>query len=125
MNHFETTILGRLLEPALSLRLTLTLLHFLWQGALLGLAAFAADRVLSGASSRTRYAAFVGILAAMGAALPTTFLLIRIAEPQQQSRHRTRADVRTGRDDELVAGCHAAADWQSPAAGRHHSGQTT
>src|ERR1700722_5727965 len=82
MNHFETTIIGRLLEPALSLRLTLTLLHFLWQGALLGLAAFAADRVLRRASSRTRYAIFVGILAAMGAALPATFLLIRAAEPQ-------------------------------------------
>ncbi len=82
MNHFETTILGRLLEPALSLRLTLTLLHFLWQGALLGLAAFAADRGLRRASSRTRYAVFVSILAAMSAALPTTFLLIRIAEPQ-------------------------------------------
>ena len=82
MHQFETTILGRLLEPALSLRLTLTLLHFLWQGALLGLAAFAADRGLRRATSRTRYAIFVGILATMGAALPTTFLLIRTAEPQ-------------------------------------------
>jgi len=84
MNHFETTILGRLLEPALSLRLALTLLHFLWQGALLGLAAFAADRVLRRASSRTRYAIFVGILAIMGAALPATFLLVRTAEPQNE-----------------------------------------
>jgi beta-lactamase regulating signal transducer with metallopeptidase domain len=82
MNHFETTILGRLLEPALSLRLTLTLLHFLWQGSLLGLAALAADYVSRRAFSRTRYAIFVGILATMGAALPATFLLVRTAEPQ-------------------------------------------
>jgi beta-lactamase regulating signal transducer with metallopeptidase domain len=76
MTHFATTILGRLLEPALTLRLTLTLLHFLWQGALLGLVAFAADRALQRASSRVRYAIFVCVLTLMVASLPATFLLI-------------------------------------------------
>jgi WD40 repeat protein/beta-lactamase regulating signal transducer with metallopeptidase domain len=84
MNHFDTTILGRLLEPALSLRLTLTLLHFLWQGALLGLVALAADRALRRATSRVRYAMFVGILAMMGAALPATFSLVRVGEEQHR-----------------------------------------
>jgi beta-lactamase regulating signal transducer with metallopeptidase domain len=84
MNHFDTTILSRLLEPALSLRLTLTLLHFLWQGVLLGLVALAADLALRRATSRVRYAMFVGILAMMGAALPATFSLVRVGEEQQR-----------------------------------------
>ncbi len=84
MNHFDTTLLSRLLEPALSLRLTLTLLHFLWQGAVLGLVALAADRALRRATSRVRYAMFVGILAMMGAALPATFSLVRVGEEQQR-----------------------------------------
>jgi len=84
MNHFEATIRSRLLEPALSLRLTLTLLHFLWQGALLGLVALAADRVLRRATSCVRYGVFVGVLAMMPAALPATFSLIRVGEERQQ-----------------------------------------
>src|SRR5580658_3038389 len=84
MNYFDSTVLGRLLEPALSLRLTLTLLHFLWQGAVLGLVALAADRALRRATSRVRYAMFVGILAVMGPALPATFSLVRVGEEQQR-----------------------------------------
>jgi WD40 repeat protein/beta-lactamase regulating signal transducer with metallopeptidase domain len=78
MSQLDVTFVARLLEPALALRLTLTLLHFLWQGALLGVVALAADRALRRASSRSRYALFVGILLAMGAALPATFLLVRV-----------------------------------------------
>jgi WD40 repeat protein/beta-lactamase regulating signal transducer with metallopeptidase domain len=81
MNHFDSFVLTHLLDSAMSLRLTLTLLHFVWQGALLGLIAFVADHALRRAASRTRYAIFVGILATMGTALPTTFLLIRTGGP--------------------------------------------
>ena len=93
MNHVEATILSRLLEPALSLELTLTLLHFLWQGAVLGLVALAADRVLRRATSRVRYGVFVGILATMGAALPTTFSLIHVGEEQQRIPLATAAPL--------------------------------
>ena len=84
MNHFDSTVLGRLLEPTLSLRLALTLLHFLWQGRLLGIVALAADRALRRASSRSRYAMFAGVLVAMGAALPTTFWLVRVDAERTQ-----------------------------------------
>lgn len=84
MNHIDATVLARLLEPALAVRLTLTLLHFLWQGALLGLVAFAADRALRRASSPVRYAVFAGVLVAMGAALPVTFALIHVDREQDE-----------------------------------------
>ena len=44
MNHFETTILGRLVEPALSLRLTLALAAFPLARRALGIVALSADR---------------------------------------------------------------------------------
>lgn len=85
MNDFDPMSHVWLLEPAFAVRVTLTLLHFLWEGALLGLAALAADRVTFKRSARLRYTAFVGILSAMGAALPTTYLVVRGQE---------RSDVR-------------------------------
>jgi beta-lactamase regulating signal transducer with metallopeptidase domain len=85
MSYFDAMVVGRLLDPAITVRLTLTLLHFLWQGALLGLVALAADRVLQRVSSHVRYGMFVGVLVTMGAALPATFLLVRVGEEQNRT----------------------------------------
>jgi uncharacterized protein (TIGR03067 family) len=58
------------------IRLGLSLIHFLWQGALLGLAAGMLMTWMRGASSRCRYAVLLVMLSAMAAApIGTLFLL--------------------------------------------------
>jgi WD40 repeat protein/beta-lactamase regulating signal transducer with metallopeptidase domain len=75
MNSLSPSSLWGLLEPDFSLRLTLTLLHFLWQGCVLGLLGAAAGRCLRSASSRARYAVFVAILFLMGSTVCGTYWL--------------------------------------------------
>jgi len=60
-----------------------TLLHFLWQGALLGTAAFAALRLLRPERAATRYVIGVTTLSAMLLACAVTFaLLVRQPQPR-------------------------------------------
>jgi WD40 repeat protein/beta-lactamase regulating signal transducer with metallopeptidase domain len=75
MNSLDASSMWGMLEPDFSLRLTLTLFHFLWQGCFLGLLGAAAGRCLKGASSRARYAVFVAILFLMGSTVCGTYLL--------------------------------------------------
>ena len=69
MSQFLPSISGALFDQDLMVRVTLVLLHFLWQGSLCGLAALLAGRLMPNASSSARYRVFVGILCLM-AALP-------------------------------------------------------
>jgi len=75
MNSLSPSSLWDLLGPDFSLRLTLTLFHFLWQGCVLGLLGAAAGRCLRSASARARYAVFVTILLLMGVTLSGTYWL--------------------------------------------------
>ena len=53
-----------------------TLIHFLWQGAILGLAAFIALRVIRPERATTRYAISAGTLAMMLITAIATFALL-------------------------------------------------
>jgi WD40 repeat protein/beta-lactamase regulating signal transducer with metallopeptidase domain len=75
MNGFSPSSLWSVLEPDFSLRLTLTLLHFLWQGCVLGLFGAVAGYCLKRASARARYAVFVAVLLLMGSAVCGTYWL--------------------------------------------------
>jgi WD40 repeat protein/beta-lactamase regulating signal transducer with metallopeptidase domain len=75
MNSISPSSMWGLLGPDFSLRLTLTLVHFLWQGCALGLLGATAGRCLQGASSRARHAVFVAILFLMGSTVCGTYSL--------------------------------------------------
>ena len=60
-----------------------TLLHFLWQGALAGLAAFVLLRVARPERATTRYAIGVGTLAAMLVACVATFVMLSSGLPER------------------------------------------
>jgi beta-lactamase regulating signal transducer with metallopeptidase domain len=76
MSYLDSLLPGRLFQTGFAVQVTLILVHFLWQGALLGLTAMAADRWVRSWSSRVRYAVFVGILLTMGVAPPATYWVI-------------------------------------------------
>ncbi|MBS0263608.1 MAG: HEAT repeat domain-containing protein, partial [Planctomycetes bacterium] len=65
-------------DPAFTTRLTLALLHFLWQGACGGLVVAVGGIVCRGTSARSRYLLNVAVLLAMAACLPVTFWLVEV-----------------------------------------------
>lgn len=71
-----TTLLDLLAARAWAEPLARALLHFLWQGALLGLGAAAVLGALRRGTPRTRHAVAYGFLLAMAAAPLATFLLL-------------------------------------------------
>jgi len=66
-----------LLDSDFCLRLTITLVHFLWQGAAIALAMAVISWCLRRASANTRYVAGVAALVIMVACLPVTFALVQ------------------------------------------------
>ena len=64
------------LDPEFSARFAMTLAHFLWQGAALGLAVFLLGIVLRRASARLRYGVFLAALLAMALCPALTFSLL-------------------------------------------------
>src|SRR5579872_1140612 len=71
-------ILSWIADPSLTTRLTLALLHFLWQGCCGGLLVAAGGTLFKGVSARIRYNLSVAVLIAMAACLPITFYLVEI-----------------------------------------------
>ena len=69
-----------------------TLIHFLWQGALLALAAFVALRVIRPERATTRYAIGVGTLALMLTSAIVTFAMLSRA-PQPSIAVRAAASI--------------------------------
>ncbi|HWB12620.1 MAG TPA: M56 family metallopeptidase [Pirellulales bacterium] len=61
------------LDESFSVRFVQTLLHFLWQGTLIALAAAVAERLLAHRSAQAKYVLHVLALAAMAGCLPMTF----------------------------------------------------
>ena len=79
------TMLDVFQHPAMT-ALAWTLIHFLWQGALLGAAAFAALQILRPERATTRYAISVATLAAMVVACAITFAIAMRQQPVQSQR---------------------------------------
>jgi hypothetical protein len=69
------------LEESFSLRLAVTLLHFLWQGAALALLVVVAGWLFSRAAAQVRYAVNVTAMLALVCCLPVTFALLVDAHP--------------------------------------------
>lgn len=70
-------------------RLTITLLHFLWQGAAVGLVAALASRLLLRATAQLRYVIHVAALAVMCACLPITCTLVTVQIPVAETNPLT------------------------------------
>jgi beta-lactamase regulating signal transducer with metallopeptidase domain len=70
--------LSWMIEPAMATRLTLALLHFLWQGCCGGLVVIVCGTLFRDAPARLRYALNVAVLILMAVCLPVTFLLVDI-----------------------------------------------
>ncbi len=70
-----------LVDAVFCLRLTVTLLHFLWQGAVIGLLLLLASRRLCRVPARVRYAVNVVAMLLMAACLPVTFALVSKPKP--------------------------------------------
>lgn len=108
-----------LLDHAFALRLTITLLHFLWQGTLVALVAVLASHVLRRTSAQSRYLLNVTALLLMAMCVPLTFARVSVpvftagelpADPQgpaslhagvSQAEARTRGGAEWGTGLEL------------------------
>jgi hypothetical protein len=69
------------LDESFSLRLAVTLLHFLWQGAALALLVVVAGWLFSRAAAQVRYAVNVTAMLALVCCLPVTFALLVDSHP--------------------------------------------
>lgn len=68
--------LSWIVDDSLSIRLTVALLHFLWQGCCVGLVVMICGALLRGATARLRYSLNVATMLMMAACLPATFFLV-------------------------------------------------
>lgn len=85
MNPWNPSEAAALLSSEFCLRLTQSLLHFLWQGLAIGLASWTFDRLMRRAPSQWRYAVSVAALLAMLACVPATFVLLEKTPGQVQT----------------------------------------
>lgn len=106
MNQLSDVIAADLLNQELSLRLTMTLIHFAWQGLAIGAVAAAVDFLLNRRAASIRHAVHVSSLALMAGSAVATFLIVEITE-----RKEGRVVVRSGEGtadsttiDEISAG---------------------
>ncbi|WP_243302357.1 M56 family metallopeptidase [Geothrix oryzisoli] len=81
MNPFPMDPLLSLVREPWARNLGWSLLHFLWQGAALGLLAWLLLALLRGASAKARYGAACALLLLMAAAPVVTFLLLQRQAP--------------------------------------------
>ena len=70
------------LEPEFCLRLTWTLLHFLWQGVAIAALVMLVGWSLRGVAANLRHSIHVGALVLMAACLPITFALVNVPRPE-------------------------------------------
>ncbi len=68
------------LDESYSLRLAVTLLHFLWQGVAVALLVVVAGRMLQRASAQMRYAVNVAAMLILVLCLPVTFALVDVSQ---------------------------------------------
>lgn len=87
-----------ILDPTVCGRLCMTLVHSLWQVAILAAVAWSAGRLLFQRSPRVAYAMHVAALLIALAAMPITFALVDVGSTSklyEESAARTSAQVRT------------------------------
>jgi beta-lactamase regulating signal transducer with metallopeptidase domain/peroxiredoxin len=82
------------LDESFSLRFVQTLLHFLWQGALVAIVARGAEQVFRHGTARAKYLIHVVALLAMACCLPVTFALIRLPPETGVTPRSSPAPVR-------------------------------
>ncbi len=68
--------LSWIVDPSFTTRITVALLHFLWQGCACGLLAIVCGWLFRRASARSRYSLNVATIFLMAACLPVTFFLV-------------------------------------------------
>ena len=107
----------RLLDHPLSSALGWSLVHFVWQGALIGLAAFMLLRGVRPAQSQTRYAIGVGALLVMFLAPVVTFMA-GAGAPRALALSGDIVSPRTTSSAGLVTGSIFADATDNPAAAR-------
>ncbi|MEX2026970.1 MAG: M56 family metallopeptidase, partial [Pirellulaceae bacterium] len=107
MNVFSPSEVAALLSSEFCVRLTQSLLHFLWQGVAVGLAVWILDRALRRASSQWRYAVGVTALLAMLACVPATYFVLGNTQQHIPSR-ATPAIPAADQSDTAVDGNTAA-----------------
>lgn len=84
--------------------LTITLAHFLWQGAVIGVLTALAIAMLRHRSPQSRYGVYLAGLLLMAACLPVTFALIVAASPMNtESRLEAQRDPRPSASDKIPA----------------------
>jgi beta-lactamase regulating signal transducer with metallopeptidase domain len=77
-----------------SIRWLITLLHFLWQGAVVGGVVAIAGRLLRGASARSRYASYSPALLSLPVCVAVTFCVVDVpASLQSSSQLESPADI--------------------------------
>ena len=73
----ETATTFELLSDSITIeRIATCLIHFLWQGAIIGLLAVAATRLMASASSQARYSTYVTLMALMVCCIPSTYIAV-------------------------------------------------
>jgi beta-lactamase regulating signal transducer with metallopeptidase domain len=76
VNALDWTTAAGIVDQHFCLRFSLALLHFLWQGAVIGLLVLVAGWSLGRAPSRVRYAVALAAMLLMVACIPVTFALL-------------------------------------------------
>ena len=83
-----------LLGDDVSVRWLITLLHFLWQGAVVGGVVAIAGRFLRGASARLRYSLYSAALLSLPVSVAVTFCVVEVpASLQSGSQLESHADI--------------------------------
>jgi len=89
---FESLV--SLLGDDVSVRWLITLLHFLWQGSVVGGVVAIAGRLLRGASARSRYALYSAALLSLPVCVAVTFCVVDVpASLQSSSRLESPVDT--------------------------------
>jgi beta-lactamase regulating signal transducer with metallopeptidase domain/Leucine-rich repeat (LRR) protein len=90
------SMLSWLADESFSTKLTIALLHFVWQGCCGGVLVISSAVLLRRKSARLRYALNVAVMLLMAFCLPVTYLVLeppeaRVREPTLQMTHRRAA----------------------------------
>lgn len=100
-----------IVSDMMSIRLTVVLAHFLWQGCLIGSLVALLARVFGRAPAQTRYVVLVAGLVAMGACpVVTFFAIVTVGAPH--SRRRTKYQSEHGLAAQYRSTIPASATWK-------------
>ena len=90
------------LDDLFAVRVAMTLVHFLWQGAAIALLVMVGDWLLRKATAQTKYLLHVVAISAMAACLPITFFLVSPEPPAINIASTSVPGVRSATREPLV-----------------------